>query len=70
MVIKEFVSDDWIMKIDHDKCTGAGDCIDVCPSEVCELKDNKSYATNVDDCIECCACIGSCPTEAIFHDSC
>ncbi|MHA1222945.1 MAG: 4Fe-4S binding protein [Candidatus Heimdallarchaeaceae archaeon] len=25
---------------------------------------------NVDDCIECCACVGACPTGAIEHTSC
>ena len=70
MSIKEFVSDDWVIKIDHDKCIGAADCVDVCPSDVFVIKNGKSYAENVDDCIECCACVTSCPTEAIFHDSC
>jgi NAD-dependent dihydropyrimidine dehydrogenase PreA subunit len=70
MSIKEFVTDDWTIKIDHDKCIGAGDCVDVCPSDVFELKDGKSFAPNVDDCIECCACVTACPTEAIEHTSC
>ncbi len=70
MSVKEFVSDDWVIKIDFDKCTGAADCVDVCPSDVFVIKDGKSYADNVDDCIECCACVTSCPTVAIFHDSC
>ena len=70
MVVKEFVSDSWTIKIDHDKCVGSADCIDVCPSDVFELIDGKSHATNVDECVECCACVGACPTEAIEHTSC
>ena len=70
MVVKEFTSDDWVIKIDQEKCVGAGDCVDVCPADVFELIDNKSQANNVDDCIECCACVGACPTEAIEHTSC
>ena len=62
--------DDWTIKVDHDKCIGAGDCVDVCPSDVFELVDGKSTAPNTDDCIECCACVGACPVEAIEHTSC
>ncbi|MEE8402775.1 MAG: 4Fe-4S binding protein [Candidatus Hydrothermarchaeaceae archaeon] len=58
------------MKIDHDKCTGAGECVDVCPVEVFELVDGKSTAPKVDECIECCACVESCPSNAIEHSSC
>ena len=70
MTIKEFESDDWTIKIDHEKCTGAAVCVEVCPSSVFEIKDGKSYAVNVDDCIECCACVSDCPEGAIFHTSC
>lgn len=70
MSVKEFVSDDWTIKIDHEKCDGSAVCIDVCPSEVFQLIDGKSQATNVDECIECCACVSDCPTGAIVHTSC
>ncbi len=70
MSVKEFQSDDWTIKIDHDKCNGAASCVDVCPAAVFELKDGKSYATNADDCVECCACVEECPTGAIEHTSC
>ena len=70
MVVKEFTSDDWVIKIDHDKCVGAGECVEVCPSDVFEIIENKSNANHVDECIECCACVGACPVEAIDHSSC
>lgn len=70
MVIKEYTSDDWIIKIDHEKCVGAGECVEVCPAGVFVLVDNKSTAPNVDECVECCACVGACPVEAIEHTSC
>ncbi|MEE8402463.1 MAG: 4Fe-4S binding protein [Candidatus Hydrothermarchaeaceae archaeon] len=68
-VIKTYESEVTI-KIDHDKCTGAGECVDVCPVEVFELVDGKSTAPKVDECIECCACVESCPSNAIEHSSC
>ncbi|RLG72805.1 MAG: 4Fe-4S ferredoxin [Methanobacteriota archaeon] len=58
------------IKIDYDKCIGSGECVDVCPSDVFELVDGKSTAPNVADCIECCACVSACPTNAIEHSSC
>jgi len=70
MVVKEFTSDDWTIKIDHEKCTGSAECINVCPSGVFELIDGKSHATKVDECVECCACVDACPTGAIEHTSC
>lgn len=58
------------IEIDEDKCTGAGECVQVCPTTVFEIIDEKSHATNVADCIECCACVDTCPTKAIKHSSC
>ncbi|MEE8358198.1 MAG: 4Fe-4S binding protein [Candidatus Hydrothermarchaeales archaeon] len=58
------------IEIDNDKCDGCGECVDICPSEVYEIKDNKSVVINLDECIECCSCVEVCPTEAITHESC
>ena len=63
---------DVTISIDHDKCGGAGECVAVCPSlpKVYEIKDNKVTAPNIDNCIQCCACVHVCPTKAITHSSC
>lgn len=68
--VKEYQFEDIVIKIDHDKCTGCGDCIDSCPTDVFEMKDDKSTAPEVEECIECCACVDACPEEAIEHGSC
>jgi len=70
MVIKTYKSDEVTIEIDHDKCGGAGDCVDVCPSEVYEIIEGKSTAPNVEDCIQCCACVDACPVDAINHSAC
>ncbi|MFQ6074874.1 MAG: ferredoxin family protein [Candidatus Bathyarchaeia archaeon] len=58
------------IEIDYDKCEGEGTCVEICPVQVFELVNDKSAAPNIDECIECCACIPSCPTGAITHSSC
>lgn len=64
------ISDSVTIKIDCDKCTGHGNCEDVCPSSVYELQGGKAAATGIDDCIECCACVESCPEDALDHSAC
>lgn len=72
LTVKKYESDalGFTIEIDYDKCIGAGECVDVCPTEVFELVDGKSTAPNIDECIECCACVEACPTQAIKHTSC
>jgi ferredoxin len=53
------------IKINLDKCTGCGTCVDVCPVNVYELKDGKSSIINVDECLACRACESQCPENAI-----
>ena len=57
------------VKVDQDKCTGCGTCVDVCPVEVFELKEQggetKSVPVNQDECLACMACVTQCPEEAI-----
>jgi NAD-dependent dihydropyrimidine dehydrogenase PreA subunit len=59
---------DVTIRIDHDKCSGAEECVEVCPAGVYELGDDgKAVAENVGECIECGACEGVCPEDAIWH---
>ncbi len=70
MAVKEFKSENITIKIDYEKCDGDGECVNVCPSSVYEVVDGKSVANNIEECIECCACVSACPNEAIEHSSC
>lgn len=70
MVVKKYESKNITIEIDEDKCIKAEECINVCPVNVFDIIDDKSHATRVDDCIECCACVDACPTKAIKHSSC
>ena len=55
----------WQVIVDKDKCTGCGECVDVCPVSVYELKGGKSDPVNEDECIGCESCVEACPVEAI-----
>ena len=53
--------------VDEGKCTGCGECAEVCPSEpnVFEIKEAKAKVVPPEECIECGACEDACPEEAI-----
>lgn len=53
------------IKIDLEKCTGCGTCIDVCPVGVFELREGKSAAVNINECLVCRSCEAQCPENAI-----
>jgi NAD-dependent dihydropyrimidine dehydrogenase PreA subunit len=70
MGIKEWKGQEVTIKVGYDKCLGHGECVDVCPSSVYELTDNKAVPVNINDCIQCCSCVASCPEHAIEHSAC
>ena len=57
------------VKVDLEKCSGCGTCVDVCPVEVFEMVDvgeeQKSSPVNESECIVCRSCEVSCPEGAI-----
>jgi NAD-dependent dihydropyrimidine dehydrogenase PreA subunit len=51
--------------VDVDKCTGDEECVNVCPTGVFEMKDDKAVVINEDECLECESCVEVCPSAAI-----
>jgi len=51
--------------VNQEKCNGCGNCAEICPSEIYEIKEDKSNPIYPGDCIECWACVSQCPTESI-----
>ena len=51
--------------VNTDKCVGCGECVDVCPVEVYELKDGKSEPVNYEECLGCESCVEVCESDAI-----
>lgn len=51
--------------VDSEKCVGCGECVDICPVEVYELKDGKSEPVKYEECVGCESCVEVCSTDAI-----
>ena len=53
------------LKLNEEKCTGCGSCVEVCPHNVFSLDDGKAHIVDRDACMECGACASNCPFTAI-----
>ena len=51
--------------VDTAKCVGDGECVDVCPVEVYELRDGKAVPVNMAECLGCESCVEVCEKDAI-----
>ncbi len=56
------------VKVDLNKCNGAGVCAEVCPMNVYDMVEvggkKKAQPTRAADCIMCMACVNGCPQGA------
>ncbi len=55
------------IELDVDRCTGAADCVQVCPRDVLAMNGRRRRVEIVrtEQCIACGACIVQCPTDAL-----
>ncbi len=53
------------LKLNTEKCTGCGMCLNVCPHSVFMLNNGKTLIVNLDSCMECGACMKNCAFSAI-----
>ncbi len=61
----KYLKDVVTLEYDISRCIGCRMCTEVCPHNVFEMKNGKSFITNRDKCMECGACMMNCPAEAI-----
>ena len=52
------------VKVDVDKCTGCGACVDVCPNDALALEGDK-IKVDEPNCIDCGVCVDECPVDAL-----
>ena len=52
--------------IDPKLCTGCGECIDACPEDAIEGKDNFIHMIDQDMCEQCGKCVAACDECAIL----
>jgi ferredoxin len=53
-----------MMRVDLEKCTGCGECLEACPVEAISIVSGKA-AIDLDTCLSCEACAEACPQGAI-----
>lgn len=56
------------LKIDKAKCTGCGECVNICPSLALEVVEKKAVLKRPQDCLECRACEVVCERKAIAFE--
>ncbi|MGM0380777.1 MAG: ATP-binding protein [bacterium] len=54
-----------MIDIDHEKCTGCGDCIPACPEGALQLIEGKARLVSDLFCDGLGACVGECPEDAM-----
>lgn len=54
-----------MVRIIKSKCDGCGNCVNVCPFGVLEIRDGKAIVKDSKKCRRCDACMHACPNKAI-----
>ena len=58
----------WVRELpvlDEARCTGCGDCVQLCPADCLEMLPAVPWLPRPADCISCALCELICPTAAI-----
>jgi NAD-dependent dihydropyrimidine dehydrogenase PreA subunit len=52
-------------EVDGEKCAGCGECVEICPVEMYEPKDEKSVVVKEEECLGCESCVEVCEQKTI-----
>ncbi len=55
----------YVITVDLEKCTGCGECVNMCPNEVYKIEGGKAVVGKTDDCSNCQSCTSVCEPQAI-----
>ncbi len=55
------------MTVYKSRCTGCGECTDVCPRGAISLNEKKKADINKEKCTVCGECGNRCPADAIIY---
>jgi NAD-dependent dihydropyrimidine dehydrogenase PreA subunit len=61
---KEYIV--YLIRVERERCNGCGECMELCPVDVFEIREGKSVPLNPQICLGCGACVGVCKTKAII----
>lgn len=59
------------LEVDRELCNACGKCVEACPRDLLELKEERLVVKELERCLMCMACVEACPKDAIKvgHDS-
>ena len=60
-----YIGDVVTLRLDAEKCSGCGMCLEVCPRSVLGRTGRTVAIVDRDACMECGACARNCPTGAV-----
>jgi NAD-dependent dihydropyrimidine dehydrogenase PreA subunit len=55
----------YLIGVDSARCDGCGECALICPTDVFEMRGDRSHPVRPENCLNCGGCVGVCPTCAV-----
>jgi NAD-dependent dihydropyrimidine dehydrogenase PreA subunit len=55
----------YLIKVESSRCNGCGECAEMCPADVFEMKVGTSFPARKQNCLGCGLCAADCPKKAV-----